>query len=157
MHGQTYLRLRRRLNEPPELPTWPDGVRLERFTESAASEAHALLALAYADGGGSVPSFGDWWSALTADSEYDSSLCFPVRDGEGTLVAFAQCWTSAFVKDVVVHPDFRRRGIARALLLHVFRVFQERGAQAVELKVEINNPTGAIALYEGLGMVRIAS
>ena len=157
MPGEAYIRMRRHLLELAQGPAWPSGMRLEPFTESCAAEVHALLALAYADGGGSVPPFGDWWRSLSHYTEYDPSLCFPVRDGNGPLVAFAQCWTSAFVKDVVVHPRFRRRGIPRALLSHVFRVFHERGAKAVDLKVKTDNSSGAILLYESLEMVRISS
>jgi ribosomal protein S18 acetylase RimI-like enzyme len=46
--------------------------------------------------------------------------------------------------------------MARALLAHVFQIFQARGAQAVELKVEVDNPSGALLLYESVGMVRVA-
>jgi ribosomal protein S18 acetylase RimI-like enzyme len=127
----------------------------EDFTESCAAEAHALLELAYKDGGGSVPPFGEWWRLLSQDSEYDPSLCLLVCDGHDGLVGFAQCWTSAFVKDLVVHPRCRRSGIGRALLLHVFRIFQVRGAQAVDLKVQTDNPYEAARLYESLGMVPI--
>ena len=84
MHGETYLRMRRRLDESPELPAWSDGVRLEPFSENCATEAHALLALGYADGGGSVPVFGTWWRSLSEDTEYDPSLCFPVRNRDGS-------------------------------------------------------------------------
>jgi ribosomal protein S18 acetylase RimI-like enzyme len=148
------VRMRQRLGETLEQPTWPGGVHLREFTENCAWEAHALLTLAYANGGGSVPSFEKWWCSLSEDKEYDSNLCFPAYNEDGYLVGFAQCWRSAFVKDIVVHPRFRRRGVGRALLLHIFRVFQERGARTVDLKVEINNPSGAISLYESLGMVR---
>jgi ribosomal protein S18 acetylase RimI-like enzyme len=148
--------MRRHLSPTVPVPLWPDGVHLEAFTASEAAEAHALLELAYADGGGSVPSLGEWWSVLSQDSEYDPTLCFLVRDRPGALVGFAQCWDCAFVKDFVVHPDHRRRGIGQALLLHIFRVFHERGAEIVDLKVQINNPSGAIPFYESLGMQQIA-
>jgi ribosomal protein S18 acetylase RimI-like enzyme len=149
--------MRRRLEGVPEAPSWPDGMHLDRFTEECAAEVHALLTLAYTNGGGSVPYFADWWRSLSGDSEYDPSLCFPVRDRDGDLAGFAQCWSSAYIKDVVVHPRFRRRGIGRALLLHIFHVFLRRGAATVDLKVETNNPTGAILLYESLRMDRMTS
>jgi ribosomal protein S18 acetylase RimI-like enzyme len=117
---------------------------------------HALLELAYADSEGSVSSFEEWWPSLAQDSEYDPTLCFLACDRAGSLVGFAQCWTTAFVKDLVVHPRYRRRGIGRALLLHIFSVFQRRGFPAVDLKVLINNRSGAVQLYESLGMFLIA-
>lgn len=77
-----HLLMRRRLNELVSAPIWPDGVHLKAFTESHAAEVHALLELAYADGGGTVPPFAEWWPLLSQDSEYDPALCFLVCDGE---------------------------------------------------------------------------
>jgi ribosomal protein S18 acetylase RimI-like enzyme len=148
--------MRRPLGEAVAAPIWPDGLDLKDFTQDAARDAHALLELAYANGGGSVPAFQAWWRALSQDSEYDPDLCFPVYEEEEKLVGFAQCWTSAFVKDLVVHPDFCKRGIGRALLLHIFQVFQRRGARAVDLKVQPDNPSGAAQFYANLGMLRVS-
>jgi ribosomal protein S18 acetylase RimI-like enzyme len=150
------FRMRRLLGETIAAPIWPDGLRLKDFTPACASDAHALMELAYAKGGGSVPAFEAWWRTLSQDCEYDPSLCFSLYDEQGRLVAFAQCWTGAFVKDLVVHPGFRRRGVGRALLLHIFGVFQKRGAAAVDLKVQRDNPSGAVQLYADLGMVPVS-
>jgi ribosomal protein S18 acetylase RimI-like enzyme len=146
-----YFRMRRALYEPLAAPIWPDSVHLKSFMPGLAGDAHALLQLAYADGGGFVPAFEDWWIRLSDDSAYDPSLCFLACDADGNLAGFAQCWVTGFVKDFVVHPRHRRRGIGRALLLHVFRVFQARGVPAVDLKVHTGNVAG-IRLYESLGM-----
>ena len=151
------LRMRRSLREPIALPIWPEGVHLKTFSESQAAEVHALLELAYANGGGAVDAFEEWWPALSTDSEYSPDLCYPVYAGGGAIVAIAQCWTNPFIKDLAVHPGWRRRGIGRALLLHVFRVFQERGAVAVDLKVQTHNPSGAVQLYRSLGMFEISN
>jgi ribosomal protein S18 acetylase RimI-like enzyme len=147
--------MRRALYEPLAAPIWPDGAHLKNFTPGLAGDAHALLQLAYADGGGSVPAFEEWWTRLSGDGEYDPSLCFLACDADGNLAGFAQCWTLGFVKDFVVHPRHRRRGIGRVLLLHVFHVFQARGTQAVDLKVQADNP-GALRFYESLGMLRVS-
>lgn len=63
---------------------------------------------------------------------------------------------SAFIKDLVVHPSARRLGLGEALLRQAFLAFAARGADAVDLKVEIDNPTGARRLYERAGMKEVA-
>lgn len=115
-------------------------------------EAHRLLVCGYADGGGSVEPYVTWWKALTEDSEFDPTLCFVALDHQDELIGLAQCWSSAFLKDLVVQPRWRRRGVGQALLLHVFEAFRSRGASSVSLKVEIDNPTGAERLYRRVGM-----
>jgi len=67
------------------------------------------------------------------------------------LAAAAICWTSGFVKDIVVHETWRRHGLGEALLRLVFRTFARRKADHVELKVHADNAP-AIRLYERVGM-----
>ncbi len=156
MTDASYFHMRRSLSGTLEAAVWPNGVRLKPFSEGCAGGCHALLELAYEKGGGSVPAFEDWWTSLSQDGEYDPALCFPVYGDDGGLLGFAQCWTSGFVKDLGVHPDHRRRGIGRALLTHIFQIFRRRGVEAVSLKVEASNPSGAVQFYEDLGLRRIA-
>lgn len=132
---------------------WPDGVRLVAFTPALAEEAHRLLVHSYAKGGGTVSCFPSWWQALSQDSEYDASLLFPVIDSGGRMIAFAQCWTSAFVKDIVVDAGWRRQGLGEALLWHIIGVFIGRRASRLCLKVEVDNPSGAENLYRRLAFV----
>jgi ribosomal protein S18 acetylase RimI-like enzyme len=120
------------------------------FRDDDASALHALLVHGYRHGGGSVAPFAAWLPALTGDAEFDPELVVLAEAGDG-LAAASICWTSAFVKDLVVHEDWRRRGLGEALLRRVFRTFQERGARHVDLKVEVDN-AGAIRLYERVGM-----
>ncbi|MEP9386594.1 GNAT family N-acetyltransferase [Mesorhizobium sp. KR9-304] len=107
---------------------------------------------AYTDGRG-VPDFDHWWTRFSSDTEFDASLCFLVVREE-KLVAVALCWTSAFLKDLAVHPDVRRIGLGDNLLRQVFVAFTDRHAPAVDLKVEAGNKP-AVALYERAGMYRV--
>jgi len=131
-------------------PTWPHGVRPRTFEPGDARSLHSLLEHGYRRGGGSVAAFETWWPQMTTDAEYDPQLWF-LAEFQGTLVGAVLCWTSAFVKDVVVHESWRRRGLAEALLRQAFSVLSTRGATAVELKVEATNHS-AVHLYERLGM-----
>ena len=88
--------------------------------------------------------------------EFAPDLCFLAVNERQDVVGIAQCWTGAFIKDLVVHPLARRRGIATALLRRVFWEFRHRGVKHVDLKVQLDNPTGAVRLYKELVMREIA-
>jgi ribosomal protein S18 acetylase RimI-like enzyme len=137
-------------NAPGE-PAWPEGIRVSTFRQEDAGALHALLEHGYRKGGGSVDGFETWLPAVTGDGEFDPSLWFLAR-AEDRLAGAALCWTSAFVKDLVVHESWRRRGLGEALLRRVLTEFAARGAAAVELKVHATN-AGAVRLYERLGFV----
>lgn len=56
-----------------------------------------------------------------------------------------------YVKRVIVHPDYRKRGLSKLLMQHIIRFSrEERHLEAIDLIVwESNVP--AIQLYESLG------
>ncbi|WP_341522845.1 GNAT family N-acetyltransferase [Pseudomonas sp. G.S.17] len=120
------------------------------FAPEDAMQIHQLLILGYQNGGGSVTDYPTWLRALHTDPEFDPSLCFTASDESG-LVGVMHCWTSAFIKDLVVHPRARRQGTALALLNHGFHTFGLRGEGWVDLKVMENN-LDARRLYEKAGM-----
>ena len=57
------------------------------------------------------------------------------------------------IANVATHPDFRRRGIAVALMEATIERARRQGGDWVSLEVEADN-TGAQALYERLGFAR---
>jgi len=54
-------------------------------------------------------------------------------------------------ENVFVREQFRGIGLARALLSRSFRVLKDRGMEEAMLSAEIENPHGALRLYEGMG------
>jgi ribosomal protein S18 acetylase RimI-like enzyme len=156
MSGRLVLRMRRSLAEPVSKPVWLEGIRIIPFEpERHAPEIHALLIEAYAKGGGYVEPLNIWWPSLKNDAEYDPSLCFIAADEEDRIVGVAQCWTSAFIKDLAVRSTMRRQGLGSALLLHVLQAFRRRGASFIDLKVDADNPSGALRLYRSHGFQQV--
>ncbi len=136
---------------------WPQGASLTSFEPARDGiDARTLLNNAYAKGGGEIQDFATWSTQLITDEEYDPTLCFVVREATtGRIIGFAQCWTSAFVKDLAVAEDWRGKGLGRTLMAHIFEAFDRRNAVKVELKVEADNPSGAVKFYEAIGMERL--
>ncbi len=139
-----------------EPPIWPCGISPACFDAGRhARDLHGLFDVAYACGGGEISPFDSWWAALRNDPEYDPALVFLAVGTGGRIVGAAQCWTSAFVKDLAVVEAWRTRGVGQALLLQVFHSFWRIGAECVDLKVEVDNPSGAERLYRRFGMMEI--
>ena len=71
----------------------------------------------------------------------------------GVLVAYCACWMVAdevHINSLAVDPAWRRQGLARRLLRHVFRDTVRDGAASATLEVRQSNDA-ARALYAGLG------
>lgn len=86
--------------------------------------------------------------------DFDPSLLFMVeKDNE--LAGCAICYDypdMGWVRQLAVRRDFRRRGLALALLRHAFCVFCQKGKRKAGLVVDSHNPTGAPQLYTRAGM-----
>ena len=55
-----------------------------------------------------------------------------------------------------VHPNFRRQGVARALILALTEELKNRGSRCLTLEVRASN-IPARALYESLGFVLVGT
>jgi len=143
--------LRRDLTGSLPAPQWPAGTVLDHYRDDLAPAIHAVLRMTQAQGGGRVAQLETWRYQFITDAEFDPTLCLVASNGEGVL-GVAQCWTSAFIKNLSVHPCAQGQGLGRALLLHAFHVFKQRGEPYVDLKVLERN-LRARKLYESTGMV----
>jgi mycothiol synthase len=139
--------------EIPE-PKWPAGVSVRTYggEEAEAREIKDLLDLAYAQEFHHKPATFEHWSRFMFDDPmFDAGVWFiAVADGE--IVGAALNWDEGYIKDLVVHPDWRGQGLGKALVHQTFAEFKRRGLPRVTLKTDSNNPTDAWRLYERVGM-----
>lgn len=92
---------------------------------------------------------------LRAAPVYRPDLDFIAVAPDGRLAAYCICWLDpvthiAEFEPVGTHPDFRRRGIGRMLLLEAFRRLREAGAETATVPTNSVN-TPAVRLYESAG------
>ena len=102
--------------------------------------------------------FSDPWSERSIASELDNKLAFWLVATEGETVAgyigSQTVMEESDMMNVAVHPDFRRQGIAEALVSGLVEHLKAMGSHCLTLEVRASNAP-AIALYEKLGFAEI--
>jgi ribosomal-protein-alanine N-acetyltransferase len=98
------------------------------------------------------------WSEKSFENELDHEQgTFLVAIAEGHVVGYAGMWLiidEAHIINVAVLPDYRRKGIARKLIVELLLRAKEKGAVCSTLEVRAGNEP-AIKLYEAFGYVTV--
>lgn len=148
---------------PLEAPTFPSGIDIRPFRFGVDDRAGALAA---------DEAFGDHYGHVARSEEevvarllhwatgpdFDPTLWWLAWDGDeiaGHLYGWPVSDTNpdhGYVGSLGVRRPWRGRGLARALLLHCFAEFADRGKSGVALNVDGSSLTGAMRLYESVGM-----
>ncbi|MCI0633369.1 MAG: GNAT family N-acetyltransferase [Actinobacteria bacterium] len=144
------------LDGPRDAGSPPAGTLIRGIeAESDLRRAHAIFVEAFEDEWGYRVIPFEEWRALEVDSPgFDPSLWLLATEGGETVGALnaSSDERRGWIGEVGVRRAWRGRGIGSALLLRSFATFAERGTPRVLLNVDFENPTGAMRLYEKVGM-----
>ncbi|MHA1506991.1 MAG: GNAT family N-acetyltransferase [Candidatus Asgardarchaeia archaeon] len=143
-----------RMREIPEI----EGVSLRNLREDELDDLIKLINHAYGHKRlredsvkewFRIPSFNyDWIHVAESDGRIVSAVCTREDYKYNVYYRAKRC----YIGPVGTHPNYRRRGIAKALLSKALNFFYELGFDSASLYVEGNNP--AMRIYEGLGFVK---
>ncbi|HEY7148519.1 MAG TPA: GNAT family N-acetyltransferase [Gaiellaceae bacterium] len=152
------FRMRIDLDQAPPEPEWPEGISVrtmrdgeEQLFYDAHNASFAGTWMFHLD------PYEIWRHWFVEDPAFDPSLWFVAESGEepaGIVIARLADHEPGlgWIRILGVLPEYRRRGLGQALLRHSFGEFARRGANAVGLGVDAENPTGAVRVYERAGM-----
>jgi ribosomal protein S18 acetylase RimI-like enzyme len=138
-------------------PEWPGGFSVRPFREGDERAAWEVQMDSFADTWGFTHEPFEAWAHWNLGEYFQPAHWFFVETGD-EVAAVALCREResesglGWVNILGVRPAYRRRGLAIALLQHVFGHFAGRGLKTVGLGVDAENPTGAVWLYERAGM-----
>jgi len=80
-----------------------------------------------------------------------------VAEIDDKIVGYAGIWLildEGHITNVAVHPDYRRKGIAKAIISEIMAISEEAGANLFTLEVRASNES-AILLYEGFDFIQV--
>jgi len=139
-------------------PEWPDGLVVRPMREGEERAIYEVHEECFADHWEHVREPYEDWAHWTVNREgFDPSLWYVVTDGE-EIAAYALCrehdaeTDMGWVDMLGTRGPWRRRGLGKALLHHVFREFESRGYARIGLGVDAESLTGANRLYGSVGM-----
>jgi ribosomal protein S18 acetylase RimI-like enzyme len=141
-------------------PVWPEGISARTADlERDARAIHAAENEFFSDHYGFTPNpFEQWWHFRTRFFKAEPDLWVLALAG-GEIVGMALCSSErpgqtdlGWVSTLGVRRDWRRRGLALAILRHSFRLLADRGLTRAGLGVDAQSLTGATRLYEKAGM-----
>jgi ribosomal protein S18 acetylase RimI-like enzyme len=146
------------LASPLAEPLFPADVAVRPFRPSEARVVFEASDEAFRDTWDHVPGdFDEWKHWMIERDDFDPSLWWIVW-AHDEIAGLCLCrpheaqTDMGWVSTLAVRRPWRRRGIARALLLSSFHEFRRRGFARVGLGVDADSLTGAHLLYESAGM-----
>jgi ribosomal protein S18 acetylase RimI-like enzyme len=165
-HIRNFYKMLVEFEDAPPAVTMPEGYSLRNFNFEADLDLYvATRQDAWRDHFGYIAQpdealrtrMREW---RETDNLFDESLMFlAVHDETQEVAAFCFLRQEAYghpdrghVQIVGTRRAHRNKGVASTMLRHAFHVLWERGQKKVDLEVDGDSLTGAVALYERLGM-----
>lgn len=143
-------------DEPPE-PALPAGLVVDELRDDEYEAFYEALNEAFAGHWEWHPQPYEEWIERRRGQHRDEHgpVWFVVRDGDELAAVTrndADVAGGGYVGAIGVRPAWRGKGLGKALLQRTFAEFWRRGTTRVTLDVDSENATGAVALYERVGM-----
>jgi ribosomal protein S18 acetylase RimI-like enzyme len=143
----------------------PDGLRFEPWSEQNDEDFRFVRNESFTDHWGSTPMPAESWKSRITNHTFRPDVSFLLRDvasGSPAGMLITMYWEADTVATGVRDAHFmligtlreyRKRGVASALIARALRAAAAQGYGRASLGVDSENPTGAFGVYERSGFV----
>lgn len=156
-----FFEMTRDINEPlPEAPM-PPGLQMRPVMEADYRSVYEAHTEAFRDHWGFNESSFEQFMEWKEDPDFNPGLWKVAWDGNqiaGQVLNFVASAENkeynrkrGYTEAISVRRPWRKRGLARALVVQSIAMFKEMGMDETALGVDAENPSGALGLYHGLG------
>jgi GNAT superfamily N-acetyltransferase len=150
-----FSRMQIELDSPPEPPVFPTGIELlELDLDRDLEGIYNVVDDSFSEHWSGSPRTFDSWKKYALSVGFEPSLWSqPVRDGERVGIAIGRNLSGlGWIQWVGVLKEERGQGLGVALMRHQFQQFWKLGITSIGLGVDSENTTGALGLYQKVGM-----
>ncbi|MFJ8909827.1 GNAT family N-acetyltransferase [Amycolatopsis sp. NPDC102389] len=141
----------------------PDGFVVEPWSERNDEDFRKVRNEAYRDYWGAVPMPADLWRNKITNQTFRPKASFLLREeGRAVGMLVTLCWDAdteatgvrdAHFMAIGTLREYRRRGVASALMGHALRAAAGQGYDRASLNVDSADPSGAFGVFEEAGFV----
>jgi ribosomal protein S18 acetylase RimI-like enzyme len=161
------LLVRPNLEAIPDIPL-PDGFEIRRV-DAADGAMHRRVweaaARAFANSYGEQAQTEDQYERWLSSNEFNPPLWRVAFQGDTIAAQILNFLDEAepdgsrfgWTESISTQPEFRRKGLARALLAESLRAVRDAGATKAALGADSQNPNQAQSLYESMGFRVVAT
>ncbi|MGW3346665.1 GNAT family N-acetyltransferase [Nonomuraea rubra] len=155
-----FATMRRDLADGLPAPRTPAGVSIATWTPELDDGARHVRNESFRDHWGSVPHTMESWAGHIVGTHNflprASFLALAEGRAVGTLITHAAPHAPnheghARIQIIGTLKEWRGRGVAGALIAHALASFVRQGYSSTSLGVDLDNPTGAVGVYERAG------
>ena len=146
------------LSDDVREPTWPEGISVRAAKPDELREVYEHVVEVWRDTNDPVDETYEEWAHWHVDRpDFDPALWHLAVAGD-EVAGFSICSpdpvrpATGHVPLLGVRTPWRQQGLGEALLLHSFADFRRRAWTHGTLGVDASSPTGALRLYERVGM-----
>lgn len=149
------------LTEQPAMPKVLANITVRPYQPGQDDRAvHVVIQETFQDiGGRPYRPFEEWMEGAINHTHFDPKQLYVAFDQEH-IVGAITCRTyedeqegpEGHITQMGVLRSWRKRGIARHLMQQVFVAYYQRDIHHITISVDAHNTTGAIQLYQGMGM-----
>lgn len=156
-----FFEMTRDINEPLADAPLPAGLQVRPVTEAdyrAVYEAHTE---AFRDHWGFNEQSFEEFMRWSEEPDFNPNLWKVAWDGDqiaGQVLNFVNSAENieyqrkrGYTEAISVRRPWRKRGLARSLVIQSIAMFKKMGMTETALGVDAENPSGALSLYQGLG------
>ncbi|MFJ4105786.1 GNAT family N-acetyltransferase [Amycolatopsis japonica] len=141
----------------------PDGFVIEPWSERNDEDFRTVRNAAYRDYWGAVPMPVDLWRNKITNQTFQPETSFLLREAGAAAGMLVTMWWEADTEATGVRDahfmaigtlrEYRRRGVASALMGHALRAAAEQGYDRASLNVDSADPAGVFGVFEKAGFV----
>lgn len=153
--------MKRSVNDPlPDAPM-PQGLEVRPFKEEQLHAIWAAMVEAFKDHWGSVPESEERFLSWKDEASYHPELWKVAWEGDQVAGMVLNFYNQAeneeykrlrgYTEGISVRRPWRKKGLARSLIVQSIRMFKEMGMTETCLGVDSQNLSGALRLYESVG------